>query len=104
MHLKEHGCKDITSALDISKCSEYPVSNGGSGNIYRGFLHDGTKVGIKCLKLQLNSIGNTEKHIKVSRRPWQNEVTLTSPTARCKRTIHLVKMQTSKHRPIDWDG
>ncbi|CAE6428810.1 unnamed protein product [Rhizoctonia solani] len=64
MHLKEHGCKDITSALDISKCSEYPVSNGGSGNIYRGFLHDGTKVGIKCLKLQLNSIGNTEKHIK----------------------------------------
>ncbi|CAE6348824.1 unnamed protein product [Rhizoctonia solani] len=64
MHLSRHGCEDITLKLDESKCSEHALSNGGFGDIFRGALRDGTRVGIKRLRLQLNSAGDKEKQLK----------------------------------------
>ncbi|CAE7132278.1 unnamed protein product [Rhizoctonia solani] len=49
--LVSNGCRDITSDIDASRCTEYPVSNGGFGNIYKGELRDGTETAVKCLRI-----------------------------------------------------
>ncbi|KAF8691020.1 Protein tyrosine kinase, partial [Rhizoctonia solani] len=67
-HLGSHGCNDVTSELDKSKCSQYALSHGGFGDVFRGALRDGTRVGIKCLKVQLDSSGEREKHLKQAAR------------------------------------
>ncbi|KAF8721636.1 ephrin receptor, partial [Rhizoctonia solani] len=67
-HLGSHGCNDVTSELDESKCSQYPLSHGGFGDVFRGALRNGTRVGIKCLKIQLDSSGEREKHLKQAAR------------------------------------
>ncbi|ELU42201.1 Pkinase domain-containing protein [Rhizoctonia solani AG-1 IA] len=63
-----HGCNDVTSELDESKCSQYALSHGGFGDVFRGALRNGTRVGIKCLKIQLDSSGEREKHLKQAAR------------------------------------
>ncbi|KAF8749806.1 Protein tyrosine kinase [Rhizoctonia solani] len=67
-HLGSHGCNDVTSELDESKCSQYALSHGGFGDVFRGALRNGTRVGIKCLKIQLDSSGEREKHLKQAAR------------------------------------
>ncbi|QRV94765.1 kinase domain protein [Ceratobasidium sp. AG-Ba] len=49
-HLVSHGCKDQTMDLDLSSCSEYPISSGGSGDVYRGKLKIGHNIAIKCMR------------------------------------------------------
>ncbi|CAE6444542.1 unnamed protein product [Rhizoctonia solani] len=49
--LRTHDCKDVTRQLDLSKCSQFPVSTGGFGDIFKGHLQDGNLVAIKCLRL-----------------------------------------------------
>ncbi|ELU44144.1 Pkinase domain-containing protein [Rhizoctonia solani AG-1 IA] len=49
--LVNNGCRDITNEIDTSLCTEYPVSNGGFGDIYEGQLRDGTKTAVKCLRI-----------------------------------------------------
>ncbi|CAE6465216.1 unnamed protein product [Rhizoctonia solani] len=64
-HLQDHGCQDITKQLNLSASSEYPVSTGGFGDVYRGSLHNGFQVSIKCLRLPgLDSSEETRKDLK----------------------------------------
>ncbi|CAE6501807.1 unnamed protein product [Rhizoctonia solani] len=49
--LVSNGCRDITSDIDPARCTLYPVSNGGFGDIYEGKLRDGTKIAVKCLRI-----------------------------------------------------
>ncbi|CAE6358551.1 unnamed protein product [Rhizoctonia solani] len=62
--LGKHGCSEVTSNIDLSKSSEFPVVAGGFGDIYRGVLHDGTQVSIKCLRLMVDSGTTGRKHVK----------------------------------------
>ncbi|KAG8705365.1 hypothetical protein FRC08_001704 [Ceratobasidium sp. 394] len=50
-HLVQHGCRDMTADLDSSSCSEYPIANGGFGDVYRGQLGKGKRVAIKCMRV-----------------------------------------------------
>ncbi|KAG9089429.1 hypothetical protein FS749_001345 [Ceratobasidium sp. UAMH 11750] len=50
-HLVLHGCQDITADLNLSGCSEYPIANGGFGDVYRGQLSEGMRVAIKCMRM-----------------------------------------------------
>ncbi|CUA69591.1 hypothetical protein RSOLAG22IIIB_08598 [Rhizoctonia solani] len=49
--LRTHDCKDVTRQLDLSKCSQFPISTGGFGDVFKGQLQDGNLVAIKCLRL-----------------------------------------------------
>ncbi|CAE6527730.1 unnamed protein product [Rhizoctonia solani] len=49
--LVKNGCRDITDDIDASRCTQFPVSNGGFGDIYEGTLPDGTKTAVKCLRI-----------------------------------------------------
>ncbi|CAE6434573.1 unnamed protein product [Rhizoctonia solani] len=48
--LTSHGCADLTSALDESACSKYPIANGGFGDVFHGQLVDGMAVAIKTIR------------------------------------------------------
>ncbi|KAG9119693.1 Protein kinase, partial [Ceratobasidium sp. 392] len=61
-HLGARGCPDLKDQLDVASCSNYPISNGGYGDIYRAKLKNGTEVAIKTMRLLLN--GQDKKHIK----------------------------------------
>ncbi|KAG8723788.1 hypothetical protein FRC09_001756 [Ceratobasidium sp. 395] len=63
--LVQHGCQDITDELDIPSCSKYPISTGGSGDIYRGRLREGLTVAIKCMRILADpAVGKQQKHLK----------------------------------------
>ncbi|CAE6452509.1 unnamed protein product [Rhizoctonia solani] len=49
--LINNGCRDITNDIDTSLCTQYPVGNGGFGDIYEGKIRDGTKAAVKCLRI-----------------------------------------------------
>ncbi|KAG9122752.1 hypothetical protein FRC07_000737 [Ceratobasidium sp. 392] len=59
--LVDHGCEDVTSELDLSNCTEYPVAGGGYGDVYRGRLHDGLTVAIKCSRMFEEDICDTKE-------------------------------------------
>lgn len=48
--LSSHGCGNLTEFMDESACSEFPVTNGGVGDVFRGKLIDGTSVAIKVVR------------------------------------------------------
>ncbi|KAG9125982.1 hypothetical protein FRC07_005362 [Ceratobasidium sp. 392] len=64
-HLTEHGCRDLTSALDHSSLSVQPVSHGGYGSVYREKLSSGTQVAIKALRVPF---GNDDEPDKLPKR------------------------------------
>ncbi|CUA74220.1 hypothetical protein RSOLAG22IIIB_11061 [Rhizoctonia solani] len=51
IRLGRHGCRDITSQLNLSGFGSSAVSTGGFGDVYQGTLQDGALVGIKCLRI-----------------------------------------------------
>ncbi|KAG8791764.1 hypothetical protein FRC12_008185 [Ceratobasidium sp. 428] len=54
-HLTDHGCEDLTDALDASS-SAWPVACGGFGDVYRGsLLRDARPVAIKTLRVSFDS-------------------------------------------------
>ncbi|KAF8671777.1 kinase-like protein [Rhizoctonia solani] len=63
-HLGDHGCEDITEQLNLSRSGLFPVSTGGFGDVYRGTLHHGTHVGIKCLRLVVHTTEESRKDLK----------------------------------------
>ncbi|KAG8686276.1 hypothetical protein FRC08_012648, partial [Ceratobasidium sp. 394] len=67
--LIQHGCRDVTRDLDLSTCSEYPIANGGFGDIYRGQLTNGTRVAIKCTRIIAGSVANEgQEHLTCAAR------------------------------------
>jgi hypothetical protein len=52
VRLSRHGYKNLGNTLDLSSCSNRPVSRGESGDLYAGNLHDGTKIAIKTKAIQ----------------------------------------------------
>ncbi|CAE6536401.1 unnamed protein product [Rhizoctonia solani] len=48
--LTRHGCTDLTSSLDESACSSFPIANGGLGDVFRGRLINGMTVAIKTIR------------------------------------------------------
>lgn len=65
VHLGQHGCNNVTRQLDEYKSSEYPVSDGGFGDVYQGSLRDGRPVSLKCLRMHLDSTEDAKKQLKV---------------------------------------
>ncbi|KAF8702918.1 Protein tyrosine kinase, partial [Rhizoctonia solani] len=45
--LAENGYLDITDQLNLERCSKAAIMGGGSGDIFQGYLRDGSKVAIK---------------------------------------------------------
>ncbi|KAG8725553.1 hypothetical protein FRC09_011280 [Ceratobasidium sp. 395] len=67
--LIQHGCQDLTQTLDLSACSEYPISSGGFGDIFRGKLNDNAPVAIKCMRIVIDPYSNEhEKYLKCTAR------------------------------------
>ncbi|CUA68374.1 Serine/threonine-protein kinase BUR1 [Yarrowia lipolytica CLIB122] [Rhizoctonia solani] len=64
VRLSRHGCEDLTHALDPRSVSKGVVSTGGSGDVYRGALHDGRRVGVKCLRVLIGMDEEGEKQVK----------------------------------------
>ncbi|KAG8763403.1 hypothetical protein FRC12_008563 [Ceratobasidium sp. 428] len=65
----QHGCQDLTQILDLSACSEYPISSGGFGDIFRGKLKDNASVAIKCMRIVVDPYSNEhKKHLKCTAR------------------------------------
>ncbi|KAF8606452.1 kinase-like protein [Ceratobasidium sp. AG-I] len=53
--LGDHGCQNITDRIDLNSCSDYPIQNGGFGDVYLGKLLDGTEVAIKTMRILINT-------------------------------------------------
>ncbi|KAG8687249.1 hypothetical protein FRC11_007537, partial [Ceratobasidium sp. 423] len=49
--LMANGCCDMTPYLDKHTCSEYPVANGGYGDVFRARLFRGDEVAIKTVRM-----------------------------------------------------
>lgn len=56
-----HGCRDVTHGLDTGRFTNFPVSGGGFGDIYDGFMVDGTRVAAKCIRVFQTSSDKTLK-------------------------------------------
>ncbi|KAG9088029.1 hypothetical protein FS749_002482 [Ceratobasidium sp. UAMH 11750] len=63
-YLRDHGCQNITSELDVPSSSQYPVANGGLGDIYYAKLRNGSQVAIKTMRLQIDPTSEGTKHLK----------------------------------------
>ncbi|KAG8735422.1 hypothetical protein FRC10_010614 [Ceratobasidium sp. 414] len=64
--LSQQGCANITDQLDQTSCSEYPISTGGFGDIYRGRLKNGGQIAIKTLRFRVGCGSDDRKALKVS--------------------------------------
>ncbi|KAG9125512.1 hypothetical protein FRC07_007294 [Ceratobasidium sp. 392] len=62
--LSQQGCANITDQLDQISCSEFPISNGGFGDIYRGKLKNGAQIAIKTLRIHVNCVNDDQKSLK----------------------------------------
>ncbi|CAE6419857.1 unnamed protein product [Rhizoctonia solani] len=63
--LMSRGCSDLTPWLDERSCSQYPVSTGGYGDVFRAKLTNGHEVAIKTIRIYDNngtSEGRYAKH------------------------------------------
>ncbi|CAE6465996.1 unnamed protein product [Rhizoctonia solani] len=63
-HLHDNGCSNLTSRVDKYEVSEYPVSTGGSGDVYLAKLRCGTRVGLKCIRPVIDPIVEGCKKLK----------------------------------------
>ncbi|CAE6444982.1 unnamed protein product [Rhizoctonia solani] len=63
-YLVVHGCRDVSTDLEISHISEYPVSSGGFGDVYCATLRNGDRVGLKCVRMLVGSSEEGRKFLK----------------------------------------
>ncbi|KAG8725018.1 hypothetical protein FRC09_010222 [Ceratobasidium sp. 395] len=66
--LGQHGCPNITDALNIGKCGLGPVAGGGFGDVYQGHLRTGLEVAIKCPRFFMNRNEISRTDLKASAR------------------------------------
>ncbi|CAE6459277.1 unnamed protein product [Rhizoctonia solani] len=64
VHLTNHGCEDVTHKLKIKSSSDYPVSNGGFGDVYRVGLQDGRQLAFKCVRLRVGTDAEGQKYLQ----------------------------------------
>ncbi|CAE6471531.1 unnamed protein product, partial [Rhizoctonia solani] len=62
--LASHDCRDISEDLDISNVTDYPVSSGGFGDVYCATLHNGDRVGLKCIRVLVGPTAEGKKFLK----------------------------------------
>lgn len=63
-HLVRHGCENVTSRINAQNSSEFPISTGGFGDVYRAALLDGSQVGLKCLRILVGTDNEGKKNLK----------------------------------------
>ncbi|CAE6411683.1 unnamed protein product [Rhizoctonia solani] len=63
-HLVKHGITDMSGKLDYSTFDAHPIVTGGSSDIYRGQLKDGTGVAVKVLRFSVQSFSETSESIR----------------------------------------
>ncbi|QRV81203.1 nephrocystin-3 protein [Ceratobasidium sp. AG-Ba] len=61
--LCSHGCLDITDQLNASTGSDIAISTGGSGNVYKVELKDGTLVAVKTMRIMVGSSHEDEDQL-----------------------------------------
>ncbi|KAH7340114.1 kinase-like domain-containing protein [Rhizoctonia solani] len=59
-----HGCRNITPYLNRAMSGDNPVAGGGFGDVYRGALNNGTAVGLKCVRLEVDLDNAGQKRVK----------------------------------------
>ena len=59
--LIQHGCPDLSSSLDPSRFSLFPIANGGFGDVYRVSISGGPVLAVKTLRLPKLLAGNAAK-------------------------------------------
>ncbi|QRV87101.1 hypothetical protein RhiJN_15119 [Ceratobasidium sp. AG-Ba] len=75
-HLDQHGCQDITALLDLESQNDYPVAQGGLGDVYKAKLRDGSPVAVKTTRVTVDKQDRGVKQLKshglgcVSRSDW----------------------------------
>lgn len=103
--LVDHGCVDLSSDMDPDQYSSGLIYGGGSGDIWKGKLYDGTVVAIKMWRF-CSVPHNGSKDIKVCLTECLTFVALCSTTwlyflARYARDLLLVKGNTSEHPGVN---
>ncbi|CAE6531722.1 unnamed protein product [Rhizoctonia solani] len=63
-HLHDHGCHNLTGQLGQYEISDYPMSVGGFGEIYLAKLRCGSRVGLKCIRLVIDSTDDGRNKLK----------------------------------------
>jgi hypothetical protein len=61
--LLQHGCENLSLQEDPKKRTQFAIAGGGSGDIYRGKLYNGTDIAIKALRH--GTEGSPSKGLKV---------------------------------------
>ncbi|KAG8680538.1 hypothetical protein FRC08_016224 [Ceratobasidium sp. 394] len=62
--LTAQGCENLTNQLDLGSCSQYPISNGGFGDIYQGKLTCGTPIALKTMRVYVDTDTENRKRFK----------------------------------------
>ncbi|KAG9101311.1 hypothetical protein FS749_008031 [Ceratobasidium sp. UAMH 11750] len=70
--LSHHGCPNASELLNLSECGDRPVAFGGFGDIYYGKTKDGMPVAIKCARVNVDEIieSNTLKAVANELHAW----------------------------------
>ncbi|EUC60961.1 tyrosine kinase domain protein [Rhizoctonia solani AG-3 Rhs1AP] len=89
-HLVAHGCRDLSSELDLASFDEYPSSHGGLSDVYQGQLLNGTKIAVKVLRVSTDTLNQDPKHLKVSPNPqiWYPHTNLQVTAQHAARELH----------------
>ncbi|CAE6376723.1 unnamed protein product [Rhizoctonia solani] len=63
-HLVAHGCRDLSSMIDLPTFSDNPMSQGGFSDVYQGYLSDATRLQVAVKTLRISDIDQDPEHLK----------------------------------------
>ncbi|CAE6440093.1 unnamed protein product [Rhizoctonia solani] len=66
--LVAHDCCDVTHTINITTFNEHPIFHGGFSDIFRGQLFDGEYVGVKALRVSVESLADNPNHLRQAAR------------------------------------
>ncbi|KAG9125594.1 hypothetical protein FRC07_006960 [Ceratobasidium sp. 392] len=64
-HLGSRKCPDLSDQLDLSLCSQDPLTSGGYGEVYRGALKSGQQVALKSMIVVMGSSRSEKELLKL---------------------------------------